>query len=107
MGAAQVGGADVVRVMSIHKSKGLEFPVVFLAGLGKGFNLRDASQPLVLDPALGIGLKPVFRNTRLKSLYYSAIASQTADRAVAEQMRVDIGRDFLANLSRLLTIFLE
>lgn len=53
--------------MSIHKSKGLEFPVVFLAGLGKGFNLRDASQPLVLDPVLGIGLKPVFRNTRLKT----------------------------------------
>lgn len=88
MGAAQVGGADVVRVMSIHKSKGLEFPVVFLAGLGKGFNLRDASQPLVLDPVLGIGLKPVCRNARLKNLYYSAIASQTADRAVAEQMRV-------------------
>lgn len=88
MGAAQVGGADVVRVLSIHKSKGLEFPVVFLAGLNKGFNLTDSQAPLVMDAALGLGVKPVVKNARQRTLYHSAIAARTAERAVAEQMRV-------------------
>ncbi len=88
MGAAQVGGADVVRILSIHKSKGLEFPVVFLAGLNKQFNQADKRAPLVMDPALGLGFKPVVRSTRQSSLFHGAIAGRAWERAVAEQMRV-------------------
>ena len=88
MGAAQVGGADVVRILSIHKSKGLEFPVVFLAGLNKQFNQADKRALLVMDPVLGLGFKPVVRSTRQGSLFHGAIAGRAWERAVAEQMRV-------------------
>ncbi len=59
MGAAKIIGEndDVVRIMSIHKSKGLEFPVVFLSSTGKQFNLMDLNQNLLLHQDLGIGVK--------------------------------------------------
>lgn len=47
---------DVVRIMTIHKSKGLEFPVVFVSGLGKGFNTQDTKSDLVIHEKLGLGL---------------------------------------------------
>ena len=47
---------NIVRVTTIHKSKGLEYPVVFVSGLGKQFNLQDQNSPLVLHPEMGIGL---------------------------------------------------
>ena len=47
--------ADTVRIMSIHKSKGLEFPVVFLSGMGKSFNQMDSRAALVLHSRMGIG----------------------------------------------------
>ena len=46
-------GREGVRIMSIHKSKGLEFPIVILAGLGKRFNKQDAYSQILLDPDLG------------------------------------------------------
>src|SRR5690606_9375608 len=46
---------DVVRILSIHKSKGLEFPVVFVAGLGKSFNRGDERAPFLLHKELGFG----------------------------------------------------
>ena len=54
-GEAAVAGEEknMVRIMSIHKSKGLEFPVVFLAGMGKKFNQRDAYGALLLDADMG------------------------------------------------------
>lgn len=53
--AARVGeNDDTVRIMSIHKSKGLEFPVVFLAGAGKGFNRQDARGKILIDETLGV-----------------------------------------------------
>lgn len=59
MGAAKIIGENdnVVRIMSIHKSKGLEFPVVFLASTGKQFNLMDLNQNLLLHQELGIRCK--------------------------------------------------
>lgn len=53
--ASTVGEEDnTVRIMSIHKSKGLEFPVVFLAGMGKKFNRQDVYGKVLIDPELGI-----------------------------------------------------
>ena len=54
---------DVVRIMSIHKSKGLEFPVVFIAGLGKAFNRRDLNSPFLMHKQLGLGPKFVDRHS--------------------------------------------
>ena len=48
--------ADVVRIISIHKSKGLEFPVTFVSGLSKRFNMQDVNQSLILDMDLGLGM---------------------------------------------------
>lgn len=58
-GAKLIGeNEDVIRIMSIHKSKGLEFPVVFLCGMAKKFNIRDLNQaPILLHQALGLGPK--------------------------------------------------
>ncbi len=59
VGAAQLPVKNVVRIMSIHKSKGLEFPAVFLCGLGAPFRFGDAKNPLLLHGALGAGLRYV------------------------------------------------
>ena len=59
--------ADVVRIMSIHKSKGLEFPIVFVAGLSKRFNMQDTSRALIVDVDLGIGTDYVNPVQRIKS----------------------------------------
>ena len=57
----------MVRIMSIHKSKGLEFPVVFLAGMGKKFNQRDAYGTLLLDAGHGGGGRLVDLKLRTKT----------------------------------------
>lgn len=59
--------ADVVRIMSIHKSKGLEFPVAIVAGLSKRFNMQDTSQALIVDMDLGIGVDYVNIKQRVKN----------------------------------------
>lgn len=65
--AAGGAGGDSVKIMSIHKSKGLEFPVCFLAGLSQRFNSADARQPVVLHSRLGLGFK--WRDTELLADY--------------------------------------
>lgn len=66
--ATTVGEEDnTVRIMSIHKSKGLEFPVVFLAGMGKKFNKRDVYGKILIDPELGIGTDYLDLERRLKT----------------------------------------
>ncbi len=57
--------SDAVRIMSIHKSKGLEFPIVFLADCNRIFNEMDLREQVITHPKLGLGLN--FRNTRLRS----------------------------------------
>ena len=57
LGEAVPPAGNAVRIMSIHGSKGLEFPVVFVAGLGTGFNKRDLQQRLLVDRDKGIGIK--------------------------------------------------
>lgn len=58
---------DTVRIMSIHKSKGLEFPIVFLAGMGKKFNKQDVYGKILIDPELGIGTDYLNLESRLKA----------------------------------------
>ncbi len=58
---------DTVRIMSIHKSKGLEFPVVFVSGLGKGFNHQDARDGLVIHSELGFGPDYIESKLRIKT----------------------------------------
>ena len=56
---------NVVRLMTIHKSKGLEFPVVFLSGVQKGFNMMDLRSELLIDKNAGLGLKGYFSDIRV------------------------------------------
>lgn len=69
-GEAAVAGAEdrTVRIMSIHKSKGLEFPVVILAGMGKKFNKRDVYGRLLIDMDFGVGADYLDLDLRLKSV---------------------------------------
>ncbi|MGN1327843.1 MAG: helicase-exonuclease AddAB subunit AddA, partial [Clostridia bacterium] len=81
---------DVVRIMSIHKSKGLEFPVVILAGSGKQFNLRDLTDKVLLDEDLGIGPDYIDEEKHItfKTLAKKALAIKAKDDAISEEMRV-------------------
>ncbi len=88
LGAAQTAGADVVRVMSVHKSKGLEFPVVIVAGLSKPFNRMAARAPLAADGVLGVGAKLEEGGFRKETIYKRAIAARAAAKDLAEEMRV-------------------
>lgn len=88
LGAAQIASANVVRLISIHKSKGLEFPAVILGGLSVNFNKKSRSSVLVLDSALGIGLKAARGSSRELNLYHSAIAERIWRREISERMRL-------------------
>ncbi len=83
-------GEDVVRIMSIHKSKGLEFPVVFAAGLGKSFNMQDLRRPFLLHKELGFGPKFVDPDMRISfpSLPCLAIRRAMRNELLAEEMRI-------------------
>lgn len=82
--------ADAVRIMSIHRSKGLEFPVVFLPDLGKGFNLDDARGPVLIDRQAGLGLKVVdqVRKITYPSLAHVIVRQRIVRASKAEQLRL-------------------
>ena len=88
LGAAQTAGADVVRVMSVHRSKGLEFPVVILAGLARPFNRAALSAPISADGLLGVGAKLTEGIFKRETLFRRAIAARSAAKDLAEEMRV-------------------
>lgn len=81
---------DVVRIMSIHKSKGLEFPVVFVADMGKAFNRRDTQDQILFHNRLGIGLKQYDPEWRVSypTLIWSGIAAQLRWEGTAEEERI-------------------
>jgi len=81
---------DTVRILSIHKSKGLEFPVVFVSGMGKTFNNQDARAKLIMHPDLGIGADYVDYELRVKAptLIKKAIQKQIQMENLAEELRV-------------------
>lgn len=81
---------DVIRIMSIHKSKGLEFPVVFLSATGKQFNLQDLKENILLHQDIGLGPKYINYERRIEynTLAKEAIAYQAKKESLAEEMRV-------------------
>ncbi|HHW56836.1 MAG TPA: helicase-exonuclease AddAB subunit AddA [Clostridia bacterium] len=92
MGSAKIVGENenVVRIMSIHKSKGLEFPVVIVAGLGKQFNLKDLSQSVLYHHLLGLGPEFVDFKRRISypSIVKEAIKNKIKLESLSEEMRV-------------------
>ena len=92
MGSAKVLGEneDVVRIMSIHKSKGLEFPVVFTSGMGKQFNLMDLSNSILYHEELGFGPNYVNLDTRnsYSTLAKEAIKKRIRLETLSEEMRI-------------------
>ena len=81
---------DVVSLMTIHKSKGLEFPIVFVAGMGKKFNLKDTSSSLVIHSDLGIGVDAIDATLRTKAPTFirKMIQLKVQKESVAEELRV-------------------
>lgn len=92
MGSAKILGEneDVVRIMSIHKSKGLEFPVVFLSGTGKQVNLMDLKNPILYHDELGLGVDIVDVKKQLKyvGIPKAAIKNVAKIEALSEEMRI-------------------
>ena len=82
--------ADVVRIMSIHKSKGLEFPIVICGGMGKRFNKMDMNRGILYHHELGYGPQVVNLETRLSypSMMKEAMKKQMVVEMLSEEMRV-------------------
>ena len=82
--------ADTVRLMSIHKSKGLEFPIVFVAGMGKSFNMQDQRGSIVIHPDWGIGIDAVDLEQRTKNPTFlkRMIQERTKLENLSEELRV-------------------
>ena len=92
MGSAKTLGenANVVRIMSIHKSKGLEFPVVICSGMGKNFNNQDFRKSILYHHDLGYGPELVDYNRRISypSIAKEALKSRINIENLSEEMRV-------------------
>ena len=88
--AAGSGSSGCVTIMSIHKSKGLEFPVVFLAGLSREFNRESTRAQILCDKELGLGLHVADRNSRTRYPTQSkrAIAAKMTAESLSEELRV-------------------
>ncbi|MBR5496056.1 MAG: helicase-exonuclease AddAB subunit AddA, partial [Oscillospiraceae bacterium] len=82
--------ANVVRIMSIHRSKGLEFPICIVADCAKAYNMRDLTEPVLMNNKLGITAKIQNKKTlqSYKTLMYDAMARCMSDSIIAEEMRV-------------------
>ncbi|WP_107840367.1 helicase-exonuclease AddAB subunit AddA [Metasolibacillus meyeri] len=83
-------GDDVVRLMTIHSSKGLEFPVVFVAGIAKSFNQQDFKGSYLFDQDFGLAVKAINteERTMFTSLPYLAIKEKKIAKLKAEEMRI-------------------
>jgi len=81
---------DVIRIMSIHKSKGLEFPVVFLSSTGKGFNLMDLNNSILLHSDIGIGVKYIDYDKQIEydTLSKASIKTKLLTENLSEELRV-------------------
>lgn len=89
-GAASLDNENLVRIMSIHKSKGLEFPIVILAGAHKNINFMDATAPVLVDQNLGIAVDYVDleRRTKTPTIIKGAMAKRIVRESIAEEERL-------------------
>ncbi len=92
VGSAKLIGENdnVVRIMSIHKSKGLEFPVVFLCNTGKQFNMQDLKSPILLHQTMGIGVKYIDSERKITydTLSKEALKLAMKRESISEEMRI-------------------
>ncbi|MCP4259450.1 MAG: helicase-exonuclease AddAB subunit AddA [Planctomycetes bacterium] len=86
----QASAGNSVRILSVHKSKGLEFPVVFLAEMDSPFNKRDIHADILTDADYTLGLQVIDQKSKskLRSLAHEVIAEQKLSIALAEEMRI-------------------
>ena len=89
-GRLQSGRADTVRIMTMHQSKGLEFPVCFVVGCGSCFNLQDTQAPLLFEREMGCALKlrDASGFARIKNPVYNTISARIREKQLEEEMRV-------------------
>ena len=88
-GAKLIGEKDdVVRLMTIHHSKGLEFPVVILSSLSKARNRTDANYKIVLDQELGIGVNFINELSNYDTIMKKAILTKQNKESISEEMRI-------------------
>lgn len=92
LGAAKLIGENenVVRIMSIHKSKGLEFPIVFLSCSGSGFNMMDLNADILLHQNIGIGVKYIDYDKQIKydTISKLALREKLLEENLSEEMRI-------------------
>jgi ATP-dependent helicase/nuclease subunit A len=92
LGTAAVSGEneDLVRILSVHRSKGLEFPVVFLGQAGRRFNMRDLGSDMLLHRTLGMGLRFVdpLRRVKYPTLAWEAVRLRLRKESLAEEARI-------------------
>ncbi len=91
-GEVPLAGAldHTVQILTIHKSKGLEFPIVFAAGMGKRFNQQDANARLLLHPDLGLGADAIYpkERVRVSTAIRQIIRQKTLTENLGEELRV-------------------
>lgn len=89
-GTSDMSDQNAVRIMSIHKSKGLEFPIVIVAGLAKRFNNMDVRSRVVVDSDIGIGADIIdtIMRTKVSTPVKSAVEMKLVDDNLAEEMRI-------------------
>jgi len=79
-----------VSIMTVHKSKGMEFPVVFLCDLSGKFNLDDTRKPVLVHPKAGVGLRILDRERlyQYPTMVYTAVSGKIREESLAEEMRI-------------------
>ncbi|RHR30300.1 helicase-exonuclease AddAB subunit AddA [Clostridium sp. AF19-22AC] len=82
--------SDTVRIMTIHKSKGLEFPIVFVAGMGKQFNTQDVKGSIVIHPEWGVGIDSIDleKRTKIPTILKKVIQEEITRENLGEELRV-------------------
>ena len=87
---AEGENGDVVHIKTIHKSKGLEYPIVFVSGMSKNFNMQDEKGDMLLHPELGMAMREIYGNPRKKkdNIMLSAIKNYLHLEALGEEMRI-------------------
>ncbi|MGC4019005.1 MAG: helicase-exonuclease AddAB subunit AddA [Muricomes sp.] len=82
--------SDTVRIMTIHKSKGLEFPIVFACGMGKQFNTQDVKSSIVIHPQWGVGIDAIDleKRTKISTILKKVIQEEIMRESLGEELRV-------------------